>query len=41
MDEYLATDHSVILIQPGEEGERNAKTNSAAAAHTKKEQKFS
>ena len=35
MDEYSATDHSVILTQQGEGG-GDAKTNSAAAAHEKK-----
>lgn len=39
MDEYSATDHSVILTQQGEEG-KNAKTNSAAAAHKKKSKSF-
>lgn len=39
MDEYSATDHSVIPTQRGEEG-KNAKTNSAAAAHKEKNKSF-
>jgi len=35
MDEYSATDHSVILTQQGRGG-KDAKTNRAAAAHTHK-----
>lgn len=36
MDEYSATDHSVILTQRGEAGGGNAKTNREAASDKKK-----
>lgn len=36
MDEYSATDHSVILTQLGEAGGGNAKTNREAASDKKK-----
>lgn len=39
MDEYSATDHSVILTQRGEAGGGNAKTNREAASDKKKRNK--